>query len=152
MIDVVGRRPEITRVASWFRDDGPALLLLEGSPGLGKTTIRRAVSDDLRGEGVHVLSSAPAEAESRLSFSGLADLLGADFAETRSDLAPPQSRALAVALRLEDPGDRPADETAVARGALETLRAVARRHGRVLLAIDDSRGLLSRRSRGRAGR
>ncbi len=137
MIDVVGRGPEIARVVRWFRDDGPAMLLLNGSPGLGKTTIWRAAIEDLRRSGVHVLSSAPAEAESRLSFSGLADLFGADFADIRPALPPPQARALAVALRLEDPGDRPVDETAVARGALEGLQVVARRHGTVLLAIDD---------------
>lgn len=140
-IEVVGRGPEIAHIASWFDVGGPPTLILEGPPGLGKTTVWSAASDDLRRRGVHVLSSAPTEAESRLSYSGLADLLTGDFDEIRTRLPPPQARALAVALRMEDPGGRPGDETAVTRGALEALRALAALRGRLLLAIDDVRWL-----------
>jgi DNA-binding NarL/FixJ family response regulator len=141
MIEVVGRGPEIARVVRWSADEGPVMLLLEGPPGLGKTTIWQAALDELRERGIHVLSSVPTEAESRLSYSGLADLLGAEIADLRSALPPPQVRALAVALRLDDPGDRPVDETAVARGALEGFRVLARRYGPVVVAIDDLRWL-----------
>ena len=141
LADVVGRGAEISRVVRWFEDDGPATLLIEGPPGLGKTTVWSAATADLRARGVHVRSSAPTEAESRLSYSGLSDLLAADLDAIRGHLPPPQARALAVALRLEDPGGRPADETAVTRGALEAFRAIASLRGRVLLAIDDLRWL-----------
>ena len=141
MLDVVGRGPEIARIERWFREDGPATLLLEGPPGLGKTTVWSAAVDGLRASGVHVLSSVPTEAESRLSYSGLADLLAADLDEIRARLPAPQARALAVALRMEDPAGRPADETAATRGALEAFRAIATLRGRLLLAIDDLRWL-----------
>ena len=136
-VDVVGRATEIARIVRWFDGDGPAMLLLAGPPGLGKTTVWHAVTDELRARGVNVLASAPSEAESRLSYSGLVDLLASELEAVRASLPPPQARALAVAMRLEDPGDRPADETAVTRGALEAFRAVAARHGRTLLAVDD---------------
>ncbi len=141
MLDVVGRGPEIARIERWFREDGPATLLLEGPPGLGKTTVWSAAVDGLRASGAYVLSSVPTEAESRLSYSGLADLLAADLDEVRARLPAPQARALAVALRMEDPAGRPADETAVTRGALEAFRAIATLRGRLLLAIDDLRWL-----------
>jgi len=140
-IEVVGRGAEIARVVRWFREDGPPTLLVEGPPGLGKTTVWLAAIGDLRTDGAVVRACAPTEAESRLSYSGLADLLAADLDEVRAELAVPQSRALAVALRVEDPGGRPVDETAVARGALAAFQAFARRHGPVLLAIDDLRWL-----------
>ena len=139
--DLVGRGPELTRVLRWCREDGAPTLLLEGPPGLGKTTLWEAAIDRLRAEGVLVLSSAPTEAESRLSYSGLVDLLAAVIEDVRTALPPPQARALAIALRLEDPGDRAFDETAVTRGAFEAFRALATGHGRVLIAIDDLRWL-----------
>jgi DNA-binding CsgD family transcriptional regulator/tetratricopeptide (TPR) repeat protein len=108
--------------------------------GLGKTTVWAASVAAVREAGARVVQSSPAEAESRLSYSGLADLLADDLAAVRSALPPPQARALAVAMRIEDPGDRPADETAVARGLLEALRALART-GSLLVAIDDVRWL-----------
>lgn len=141
MIDVVGRGPEIAAVGSWFRSAGPSTLVIEGPAGLGKTTVWSAALADIHDSGARVLVCTPTEAESRLSYSGLADLLGAELATIRSDLPVPQARALAVAMRLEEPGDRPADETAVTRGLLEALQVLARRHGRLLVAIDDLRWL-----------
>src|SRR6185369_4933573 len=99
-----------------------------------------AAVEAIRATGARVLTSSPTEAESELSYSGLADLLADALADLRRELPPPQARALAVAMRLEDPADRPADETAVTRGALEALVALGRR-GRVLVAIDDLRWL-----------
>ena len=141
MVDVVGRGSELSQVVRWFEHDGPPTLLLEGPPGLGKTTVWSAAMDDLRARGAHVLTSAPTEAESGLSYSGLADLLTDDLDEIRPRLPLPKARALAVALRLEDPAGRPVDQTAVTRGALDAFRAVAAVRGRVLLAIDDLRWL-----------
>ncbi|HEY3334102.1 MAG TPA: AAA family ATPase [Candidatus Limnocylindrales bacterium] len=141
MTELVGRGAELARVSAWLRGDGPPLLLLEGPPGLGKTTLWQAIVAEEAGRGTRILSSAPVEAESGLSYSGLADLLASDLADVRAMLPPPQARALAVALRLEDPSESAADETAVARGALEALRTLSARGGRILIAIDDLRWL-----------
>lgn len=81
-------------------------VMLEGEAGIGKTTVWNAALDAARSHGTHVLTSAPTEVEARLSYAGLADLLGADFEAVAKVLPAPQARALAVALRLEEPGPR----------------------------------------------
>lgn len=139
-IEVVGRGPEINRIVRWFRADGPPTLVIGGPAGVGKSTVLAAAVAAIRGSGVRVLASSPTEAESRLSYSGLADLLGDEMALAGPSLPRPQGRALAVAMRLEDPGDRAPDETAVARGLLQALRVIAR-SGSCLVSIDDLRWL-----------
>jgi DNA-binding CsgD family transcriptional regulator len=139
--EVVGRGPEIAAVLRWFGSSGPATLVIDGPAGLGKTTVWAAAVAALRDRGAHVLTSSPAEAESRLSYSGLADLLADELPLVRATLSRPQARALAIAMRLEEPGDRPADETAVARGFLAALLALGRARGSVLVAVDDVRWL-----------
>jgi len=138
--EIVGREADLQAIRRWFAIAGPATLVVEGAAGLGKTTVWSAAVEAIRATGARVLTSSPTEAESELSYSGLADLLADALADLRRELPPPQARALAVAMRLEDPGDRPADETAVTRGALEALHALGRR-GRLLVAIDDLRWL-----------
>jgi DNA-binding CsgD family transcriptional regulator/tetratricopeptide (TPR) repeat protein len=138
--EVVGRGPELAAILRWFHGGDCSTLVVEGPAGLGKTTVWAASVDAIRETGARVLLSSPAEAESRLSYSGLADLLADGFASVRPRLAAPQARSLAVAMRLEDPGDQPADETAVARGLLEALRTLGR-GAPVLVAIDDLRWL-----------
>lgn len=140
MIDVVGRGPEIGQILRWFRSDGPPTLVIDAPAGAGKTTVLAAAVDGVRATGSQVIASSPTEAESRLSYSGLADLLGAHLAAIRTALPRPQARALAIAMRIEEPGDQPPDETAVARGMLEALRALAGR-GPLLVSIDDLRWL-----------
>ena len=139
--ELVGRESDLRAITDWFVAGGPPTLVVEGAAGLGKTTLWAAAVAAIRGRGGRVLQTSPTEAESGLSYSGLADLLAADLPAVRSALPAPQARAVAVALRLEDPGDRPADETAVARGFLEALRALGRSGSRVLIAIDDLRWL-----------
>jgi DNA-binding CsgD family transcriptional regulator len=139
--DVVGRGPEIAAISRWFGADGPPMLVIDGPAGLGKTTVWASAVAAIQSSGALVLVSAPSEAESGLSYSGLADLLAPRLDSIRAALPRPQVRALAVAMRLEEPGDRPADETAVARGLPEAWRALARIHGRILVAIDDLRWL-----------
>lgn len=140
MIDVVGRDPEIGQILRWSRSDGPLTLVIDGPAGAGKTTVLAAAVDGIRATGSRIITSSPTEAESRLSYSGLADLLGDHLVAIRSSLPRPQARALAVAMRVEDPGDQPPDETAVARGVLEAVRVIAR-DGPLLVSIDDLRWL-----------
>lgn len=141
MHDIVGRGPEIEALNRWVRGSGALSFILEGEAGIGKTTVWAAAVQSIRDSGGRVLVSSPSEAESRLSYAGLADLLADDLPAVRAALPVPQATALSVALRLEEPGDRPPDETAVARGLLEALRRLARAHGHLLVAIDDIRWL-----------
>jgi len=141
MHDIVGRGPEIEATVRWFRGSGAVRLVLEGEAGIGKTTVFTATVQSIRESGGRVLLSSPSEAESRLSYVGLTDLLADHLPAIRASLPGPQATALSVAMRLEEPGDRRPDDTAVARGLLETLRRLARSHGRLLVAIDDLRWL-----------
>lgn len=139
--EVVGRGSELELLARLLDDSATTCIVLDGEAGIGKTTVWTAAVESRRSRGALVLASAPAEAETRLSHSGLADLLASSFPDVRPELPKPQGRALAVAMRLEEPDERPVDETAVARGLLLALRILARRHGDVLVAIDDLRWL-----------
>lgn len=136
MTGIVGREPEIARIREWIGGGEAVTLVIDGAAGVGKTTVLGAALAVLGDGARQVLSTSPTEAESRLSYSGLSDLLSPHIDTIRSFLPRPQVRALAVAMRLEDPADQPADETAVARGFLEALRALARGRS-VLVAIDD---------------
>ena len=79
---------------------------------------------------MHVLTAGPASAERRLAFVALGDLLGAADLD---GLAPPQRRALEVALLRADPGDAPPDPRGVGLACVALLAA----HERLLIAIDD---------------
>lgn len=141
MDEVVGRGVELELIARLLAASPSATILLEGEAGIGKTTVWMQVIEDARASGRHVLISEPAESEARLSYAGLADLLAEPFPDVRAGLPPPQANALAVALLLEEPGVRPPDETAVARGMLAAVRLLAKTRGSLVLAIDDVRWL-----------
>ena len=141
MVEMVGRGLELAAVVRWFDADVPATMVIDGPAGLGKTTLWAAAVAAIRERGAHVISTSPTEAEWGMSYSGLADLLADELPALRGALSRPQGRALAVAMRLEEPGDGGADETAVARGFLAALQAAGRSHGSVLVAVDDFRWL-----------
>jgi DNA-binding CsgD family transcriptional regulator len=136
--EIVGREVELAacerllvRVA-----EGPAALVVEGAAGIGKTTVWRAGVAAAAGRGFAVLRCRPAEAEARLSYSGLGDLLGPLVAAVLPQLPEPQRFALEAALLERDGGGRPPDRRTVSVGVLTALRALAA-GGPVLLAVDD---------------
>ena len=73
---VLGREDELAAIASFFDDDRPTprALLLEGEAGIGKTTLWREAVRLAEGRG-RVLASRASEAEAKLSFTVLGDLL-----------------------------------------------------------------------------
>src|SRR5262245_56171404 len=75
--ETVGREHGLGRVSAFLERvaEGPAALVLDGEAGIGKTELWRAGVAGAGGRGYEVLEARPAEAESRLSFAGLADLL-----------------------------------------------------------------------------
>jgi DNA-binding CsgD family transcriptional regulator len=134
---IVGREPELTATAALFHDlrDRPAVLMLEGEAGIGKTTvwaaaIARAPSD------FRLLSCRPAATETGLAYSALGDLLEPVLDEVLPALREPQRRALAVALLREQPGQRRLDHRAVSAATLSVMRVLAASRP-VLVAIDD---------------
>jgi len=135
--EVVGRAIELSRLDSFLDAvaDGPAALVLEGEPGIGKTTLWKRGMAAAADRGWLVWSGRPAESEAKLSFAGLADLLD-KAGEAIEGLPDPQRHALEVALLKADPGGAPPDPHAVSAAVLSALRQTAVR-GPVLIALDD---------------
>lgn len=133
---VVGREAERELLAGLLeRPGGAPVVLLEGEPGIGKSTlweesVRRA--RELTGR---VLTCRPAETEAALPFSALNDLLGPLLEEGLDLLPEPQRHALAAALLLTAPSGLPADRLAVSQATLSLIRGPDT--GTTVLAIDD---------------
>ena len=98
--EVVGRGAELESAQAFLGRlaVGRSALLIEGEPGIGKTTLWLQVVRAAGARGYRVLRATPAESELSLSFAAIADLVGAAFDEVRATLPAPQERALAAAL------------------------------------------------------
>lgn len=134
----IGRDPELEAVERLL-DGGSArltALVLEGEPGIGKTTVWRDAVDMARERGCLVLTGRPAQAETTLAFASLADLLEPISDRTIAALPGPQRHALEVALLRAGPRAVAAQGRAVAAGVVSLLRVVARSQP-LLLGIDD---------------
>jgi len=137
--ELVGRDEEL-RVVLATLDDLPAAVVLQGEAGIGKTSIWHAAIGELDAGGVRILSTRPAEAESQLSYAGLADILDPVLDKALTVLPSPQRRALEVALRRAEPEGAPPDQAAIAFAVLGALRTAAET-GRVVVAVDDMQWL-----------
>jgi DNA-binding CsgD family transcriptional regulator len=137
-LEVVGRSDELAAIEAWLDEPTPSLLVLEGEPGIGKTTLWQAGVEAALGRGRVVLQARPAEAERDLSFSALGDLL-APALERMGALSDPRRRALEAALLLGGDGQAP-DARAVGLATLDLLRALAAEQP-LLVAVDDTQWL-----------
>ena len=137
--DVVGRADELARIAGFVTDTGPgtSVLLLDGAPGVGKTTLWEAGVTLARKHGLRVLTARSSGAETALCFSAVVDLFDEVSLDDLGGLPQPQRRALEVALLRADPGDEPANVHAIGLGLLGALRELAA-DGGLLLALDDA--------------
>lgn len=135
--DVIGREEAVRRIDAFLaeRVRPPAVLLVEGEAGIGKTLLWRRAVKDAAARGYTVLACSPGSSEVQLSFAGLADLLGPVFPTSAGRLPAPQRRALEVALLVAQ-GDHPLDRRLVAAAFLSTVESLARQDP-VLLAVDD---------------
>src|SRR6516165_5292493 len=135
---VFGRGRELGVVAAFLDGlrSGPSGLLLAGEAGIGKTTGWSAGVADAAERTYLVLSSRPAEAEAKLSFAALGDLLAGVIEQVLPGLPPPQQNALRVALLLEDPVGSPPEPRAVCAAFLGAIRSLAAQ-GPVIIAVDD---------------
>jgi DNA-binding CsgD family transcriptional regulator len=113
----------------------PSALLIEGEPGIGKTTLWLAALEQARDRGFRVLSARAAAAESVLAYTALADLFDGVDAAAWPDLPAPQRLAVDQVLLRADHGT-PTDQRAVAAAFLWVIERLSD-DGPVLLAIDD---------------
>jgi len=149
---VFGRDREFVAVTSTAtQQDQPWALVLEGEPGMGKTTLWRLGVAQAERTGQRVLTSSPASGETQLSFAVLADLLADAIHEVSDEMPLPQRRALEVALLLDDADDgaidhrdaaapdpdvEPTEPRTVLAATHTCLRLLAER-GPLVIAIDD---------------
>ena len=134
---VFGRERELA-AGTAFLDalrEASGALLIEGEPGIGKSTVWSAIVRSADAGSVRVLQARPAESEARLSYAALADLVGPVFDATRARLPAPQEHALAATL-LRVASAEPADPRTTATAVVGVLGALARERP-VLIAIDD---------------
>jgi AAA ATPase domain len=131
---ILGRDDELARVKDFLGSvpERPSALRLEGTAGIGKTTLWHAGVAFARALGHRVLSCRAAESEARLSYAALGDLFDFEL----PDLPAPQKRALDAALLRAEVEGAPPDQRAVSVASLGALRALAA-SGPVIIAIDD---------------
>ena len=142
-----GRDAEFAEIEAFLSDvpAGSSLLMLDGESGIGKTSLWRAATLAAVDRGFTVLTARPAEAEARLSFTGLGDLFRTIDDGVLRELPSPQEHALAVALLRRKPMGR-SDWRAVGLGVLGILEIISIRSP-VLIAIDDAQWLDASSSR-----
>ncbi|MGA9159764.1 MAG: AAA family ATPase [Actinomycetota bacterium] len=136
--DVIGRESELA-ILDRFLDSiptGPSALLLSGDPGIGKTTVWKEGLAGALQRRYRTLSCGPVEAETRLSYAALGDLLEPVLEEALPTVPEPQRRALDVALLRSPSSGARADQRAVSLAVLGCLRSAAS-ISPVVVAIDD---------------
>jgi DNA-binding CsgD family transcriptional regulator len=136
--EVVGRDEELASVRAFVdgASDGSAALVLEGEPGIGKSTLWLAGVDYARSKGFRALVSRPAEAERGLAYAGLGDLLEQALDDVLPRLSAPRRRALEATLLVEDAPPEAVDARALGVAVRDALQLLAEQ-GPVLVAIDD---------------
>jgi DNA-binding CsgD family transcriptional regulator len=139
--DLVGRERELAAIAEFLQANAAAsAVVIEGEPGIGKTTVWEAAVASASDHGFQTLRARPGETEAKLAFSGLTDLLGEVLPDVLDGLPPPQRRALGIALLLEDDRGSRVNRRAVAAGVLSAFRALSGK-APVLVAVDDAQWL-----------
>lgn len=135
--EIFGREVELQMLDAFLVDDAATFrgLVLEGEPGIGKTTLWRAGIARAEARGYSVLSCRTAPAETRLSFSALSDLLMIVDGPAFDALPEPQRRALDAALLRATPDAAP-DPRAIGTGLVSLFVRLAAR-APLLIAVDD---------------
>ncbi|MEA2607448.1 MAG: hypothetical protein QOI00_2205 [Chloroflexota bacterium] len=140
--EIVGRGVELAAVGRFVERamDGLAALILEGEPGIGKTTIWQAALGAASDAGFRILRSRPARSELGLTLGGLTDVLDGVDAGVLERLPDPQRHALEVALLRVAPSGALPDQRTLSVAVAGVLRLLTA-SGPVLLAIDDAQWL-----------
>lgn len=135
---LVGRERELAEIDPFLdaASQSFAALVLEGQAGIGKTTVWREARRRASDRGWLVLSCRPAEAEAKLSFAAVSDLLEPAGRAAFDELPAPQREALEVALLRAGPTGEPSVARGVAAGCLTLIRRLSATRA-VVIAVDD---------------
>jgi AAA ATPase domain len=92
---IIGRATELDALGVFLGSaaTGAGALVIEGEPGIGKTTVWAAGVEAARSLGYIVVAARPTETETQLSFAAVADLLAPVADEVLPALPFPQRRA-----------------------------------------------------------
>lgn len=139
---MVGRDPELALGARLLTPEGPwpRGLVLEGLPGIGKTTVLREIVRRADRAGVLVLACQPAQAETKMALSGIGDLLERVPRERLAALPRAHRRAIDVALLRTDSRGEPSPPRMLAT-AVRSLLAELSAERPLLVAVDDAQWL-----------
>ena len=134
---VIGRDAELATIHSFLGDGGRrSILLIDGEPGMGKTTLWQAAIDRASDGSRRVLQTQPTDAEATFSYAGLGDLFEPIGDDLLTQLPTPQRRALRVALLREEPEGQVPEAHVIGVAVLNALRSLAQA-GPILVAVDD---------------
>ena len=133
---VIGRERERLQVEAVLGGRGVRAVVLHGEAGIGKTALWTETLEVAGARGYRVVSTRPTEAEAKLPFVGLSDLLGDLVDAATNDLPRPQLVALEAALMRTDVEGEPIQPLALALGALEVIRAASAARP-LAIGIDD---------------
>lgn len=135
---ILGREVELASLDAFLEwvPAGPTAAVISGVPGIGKTTVWKAGVESAAARDYCILLCQPVQAETKLSFIGLTDLLADVSEETFAALPPPQRHALDFALLRVDPVGPPPDQRAVATAFLSVLSKLALLSP-VIVGVDD---------------
>ena len=137
-MDPLERERELDAVSKFLTKlrDGPAAVVLSGDAGIGKTTVWSVGISRAAAQSYTVMSCRPAEAEAKLSYSALTDLMEGVLVQAIPHVPGPQRRALEVALLRADDVGPPVDRRAVSAAFLSVVRHLSSM-APVVVAIDD---------------
>ncbi len=137
---VVGRSSELELLRSLLEQarSRPAVLILDGPAGIGKTTLCRAVAQEAADSGFSVLTATGAAAEASLSCSVLADLIDGFDNAALSGLSALHQRALQT---LVTGIDGPRHDERLVAAAFRTALARQADQRPLLIVIDDAHWL-----------
>ena len=135
---LVARDAELALIAEVLDREPTSVraLVLEGEPGIGKTSLWEQGLAGGRDRGMRVLAARGSASETGLPFAGLIDLLDEVAVDELASVPPPQLHALEVALYRAEPSEQPATEQVVSLALLSALRSLSRER-RLLVAVDD---------------
>lgn len=138
MTEIIGRAEELAALHAFMNDvrGGPAALVVDGEPGIGKSTLWLAGVEIARERRMRVLSSRPTEAERTLAHIGLGDLFEDVVDEFLPALPTPRRRALEAAMLRGEAADDPVDHRALAVAVRDVLHLLTEREP-ILIAVDD---------------
>src|SRR6266545_1759191 len=136
--EIFGRDEELGSLNAFLdrTTEGPVALVIEGEPGIGKTTIWGAGVAAARERSLTVLEARPTQVEANFGFAGLGDLLANVLDEILPVLPHPQRRALEIALLLEAGEGAGLDQRVVGVAFLSSLHTLAT-ESPVVVAVDD---------------